>query len=148
VGNLKQCQLKNACDMSYSLEGYYIHGDNIVLDILGIAYKDLGESGFTSYIKLIRIINKAYPSNKHIKINHAITTVTSSHWFGRAGKNVHLTERGVEFYLQLLQSYQSQKNAQQAIDVAQKSITIAWYSVLIAFVTLLITIFAIIKDLY
>ena len=130
--------------MSYFIEGYEIQGDNIVLDILGIAYEDLGKSGFTSYLKLIRIINKVYPSKNQLKVSHTITTVTGSHWFGRAGKNVHLTERGVEFYLQLLQTHQNHRHANEAIDIAKTSINIAWYTLLLTLAALIITIVAII----
>jgi hypothetical protein len=126
--------------MSYFIQGYEIYGDNIVLDILGIAYEDLKKNGFTSYTKLIQIINTAYPSSHRLKINHTITTVTGSHWFGRAGKNVHLTERGVEFYLQLLQSYLSDKHANEAIKKARISIEIAWVALFLNLITLIITI--------
>lgn len=126
--------------MSYFIQGYEIYGDSIVLDILGIAYEDLNKSGFTSYAKLIQIINKAYSSNERLKLNHTITTVTGSRWFGRAGKNVHLTERGVEFYLQLLQSYQSQKHANEAIEKARTSIQIATFTLILTLLTLVVTI--------
>lgn len=130
--------------MSIFVQGYEIQGDNLVLDILAIAYEDLGKSGFTSYQKLIKIINQVYPTNNRLKLNHTITTVTGSHWFGRAGKNVHLTERGVEFYLQLLQSYQNQKYANEAIDLARSSILISRYTLILTIATLILTLVALI----
>jgi hypothetical protein len=132
--------------MSYIIQGYEIQGDNLILDILGIAYDDLGKNGFTSYSKLIKIINSVYPPNERMKHNHTITTVTGSHWFGRAGKNVHLTERGVEFYLQMLQSYESQKHTTEAILLAKKSVVIAWYGLILTILTLGVTIFTVIKS--
>lgn len=126
--------------MSVHIQGYELQGDNIVLDILAIAYVDLGRNNFTSYSKLINLINKVYHTNDRLKLNHTITTVTSSHWFGRAGKNVHLNERGVEFYLQFIQSYKSQKDANQAIELARESIMIARYTMLLTLATLIVTI--------
>lgn len=119
------------------VRGYEMYGNNLILDVLKVAYTDLIHSRLTTYANLIGVITHIYKSNNPRKVQHAITTFTGSGWFGRRGRDLFLTDKGVELYLQLDQSHQSQITAIKAIRLTKWSI---WISGVLAIGSIIATI--------
>lgn len=87
--------------------------DNEVLDILHIGFNDLARGRYTKIEKIHRIMQYAYPDHREGYLKRLVNIIINSQWFerpnGPAGTEVHLLERGVEFYISLAQHHRAEK---------------------------------------
>ena len=94
---------------------YQVFGDSPVLDILHICFQDLEYGRMTPLGRLYRLMLKTYSDENTEEIKNVIRNVTvETNWFASAGRNIHLIERGVEVYINMIQNYQVEKNAEKA----------------------------------
>lgn len=129
--------------MDKSDKKYEILGDSPVLDILHISFQDLEYGRMTPRGRLYRLMLKAYPDEDSQEIKNIISNVIDDNtpknafndnaWFKNAGQNIHLTERGVEVYVNMIQHYSAEKDAER---VNNKTRIITYISL----VTLIVTI--------
>lgn len=91
---------------------YQILGDTPVLDILHICFQDLEYGRMTPRGRLYRLMLKKYWNEDKERVKNIIRNVTEdTNWFASAGPNIHLIERGVEVYVNMIQHYTAEKNA-------------------------------------
>lgn len=118
-------------------------GDNPVLDILHIAYVDFSLGRLTPIEKIQKIMFKTYPSYSKGYIKKLIKIITDSLWFNRSISTynfVHLKERGVEIYLNMLQHYLSEKRAHESKVIMQWTLAIAIATSIIGLISIYIMI--------
>lgn len=92
-------------------------GDNPVLDILHIAYVDFSLGRLTTIEKINKIMSATYSSYSKAYLKKLINIVTNSLWFNKSVSPhniIHLKERGVEVYLNMVQNYRAEKSALEA----------------------------------
>ncbi len=91
---------------------YQVFGDSPVLDILHICFQDLEYGRMTPRGRLYRLMLKTYSNENIEQIKNIIRNVTvETNWFASAGPNIHLIERGVEIYINMIQHYTAEKYA-------------------------------------
>jgi hypothetical protein len=103
--------------------------DNPILDILHVANEDYVQGRFTSVSKLLSLMYKNYPQYSQPYLKKLINITIHSQWFDKSNNpdrsEVHLIERGVEVYLQMLSSRQAEEaNIKANWIIALTSITI------------------------
>jgi len=116
-------------------------GDNPVLDILHIAYVDFSLGRLTPIEKINKIMYITYPSYSKSYLKNLIKIVTNSLWFNRSISTynlVHLKERGVEIYLNMLQNYRSEKRAHKAEVIMHRTLAIAIATFIVGLISIYI----------
>jgi hypothetical protein len=78
-------------------------------------------------------LSKGYRKNQ---IQNVIGVVTKSMWYRDRGKDIHLTERGVEVYFRLVEIHNAEKAAKEATKWAVRAV---WYSTILGILILIVT---------
>ncbi len=103
-----------------------------ILDILHIAYVDFKRGKYTPIARLFSIMRRAYPLYSNNYLRDLINITINSHWFNKPNLNeVHLLERGVEFYINMAQNHRAQKWAEDANHKAKWGIFLAVIGILL-----------------
>jgi hypothetical protein len=97
------------------IKTYQVFGDSPVLDILHICFQDLEYGRMTPRKRLFRLMLKTYSKEDTQEIKNIIRNVTvDTNWFSSAGPNIHLIERGVEVYVNMIQHYSAEEYSEMA----------------------------------
>lgn len=135
--------------MSRGRNRYNVLGDNPVLDVLHIAYTDLTNSEITELKVLETLITSNYKGYSQLKLRRLVTIlVRNKEWFETAGNNhVHLTGKGVEVYLNMLQLYKAQKHAEAAEKYSREANRMVKIGIAVSIVSVIIASLGIVVQL-
>ncbi len=122
-----------------------IFGDNPVLDILHITYADLTRARFTELSRMESLMLSNYKGYSRTQLRNLIKVIAKEgNWFRTAGnRQVHITEEGVEVYLNMIQLYKTQKHAEAADKSSKQADRKMVWSIVIATLSLFATLFGI-----
>lgn len=126
--------------MKQNIEFYF--GNNPLLDILHIAYKDFSSGKLTSINYLRNVMLKNYPNHNKSQIINLIQIVLQSGWFLKSGRSVlyvQINERGVEVYIGMVQNQRNEKRAIEAKNLIWITIIISISALILSLVQIFIS---------